>query len=961
MVLSVCRAFLRDPHDAEDAFQATFLVLVRNGGAIRRRDAMAGWLHGVAHRVAIQANSALARRRRLEREVAEMAVATSTYGPAAGDDLLPALHEEIARLPEKLRLAVVHCDLEGMTQAQAAAQLHWSRRTLQLRLAEGRARLKRRLARRGLAPSSATLGVILLREARAAVPQAWSEATVRAALATVNRAVTVGAVSAVAQQWGQEVFKVMLLRKLAWVSVTLMAAGLIGWGASAAFLSLGEQAPKGGAGARRPRRGGAVPAQGGDHRSAGGSGLRSCGRHISGSRPCARPRRQARRRRLGLRAPLCRRSLESDRHDGRAAEGARGRDRRRRAVLFRARETRERWRLLQQPDRLAQRSDRRRRAGFAPAWVEAGDMVKRGETALRLVRDDVPVRGRVLDSQGRPVAGVTVRIRAIWEVNGGIDLDAMLDSGAVPENMLQIARLYGKVLGEAAPAWQADPAPLWPGGRNAWTSGADGRFEVQGIGRDRIARLEFHGGGVADGTLDVMARPAKGSPKTRPLPSKRRDMGINDREAAFLGLYPQGTQLVGATFDFIAGPTKPIAGVIRLKGSGKTVEGAIVHAADPGTHTAVTARTDASGRFRLDGVPKGEYYQIQVNPRQGIDPFLRLWEIIDDTEGLKPIETAIEVPPGVIVTGRLIDKVTGRVVPPADVEYTKAPDNPATGDALAFSRLADGAFGLTVSPGRGMIAGAAAALGKDDPFIAAHLKAGDRSQKGIEARLYPHKLVGHHTYRFIDVPAGSGPLAVDLELTRGASRAVRLTGPDGLPVVGALAYGSSARDWSGTERSRRIDAATFEVGGLEPGHPRLLVFTHKARKLVGAAVLKDEDLKSTAPLEVKLVPAGVITGRLLDEDGLPWAGATFHVWMTDPDRPPSLGFGCAFGERVTADAQGRFRVEAFVPGVETEVMISVPNRLGVRLDAGNALRKPALKPGEVRDLGDVKAKEIHQQ
>jgi hypothetical protein len=137
-----------------------------------------------------------------------------------------------------------------------------------------------------------------------------------------------------------------------------------------------------------------------------------------------------------------------------------------------------------------------------------------------------------------------------------------------------------------------------------------------------------------------------------------------------------------------------------------------------------------------------------------------------------------------------------------------------------------------------------------------------------------------------------------------------------------------------------------------------LVFTHKARKLVGAAVLKDEDLKLSAPLEVRLVPVGAIAGRLLEDDGLPWAGATLRVWMSDPDRPPSLGFGCAFGEEFTADAQGRFRVEAFVPGVETEVTIAVPNRGGGQLDGGNALRKPALKPGEVRDLGDVKAKEI---
>ena len=241
MVLSVCRGILRDPHDAEDAFQATFLVLVKKGGTIRGRDALAGWLHRVAHRVAIQANTAAARRRTLERRVGQMAVATSTNGPAASDDWLPALHEEIARLPEKLRLAVVHCDLEGMTQAQAAAQLHWSERTIHYRLAEGRARLKRRLARRGLEPDGAILGTVLLGEARAAIPAGWSEATVRAAIATVNPTMAVGVVSAAANQLSQEVFKLMLLQKLTVTAATLLAAGLIAWGASAALVGLSQE------------------------------------------------------------------------------------------------------------------------------------------------------------------------------------------------------------------------------------------------------------------------------------------------------------------------------------------------------------------------------------------------------------------------------------------------------------------------------------------------------------------------------------------------------------------------------------------------------------------------------------------------------------------------------------------------------------------------------------------------
>ena len=704
-------------------------------------------------------------------------------------NLLPALHEEIARLPEKYRLAVVHCDLEGMTQAQAAEQLHWSRRTLQLRLAEGRARLRRRLARRGLAPDGATLGAVLLREAQAAVPAAWREATVRAAVAVVNPTIDrrgrLGDSSAIGSGGVQD-----HVAQEAHIGIGRPAGGRPDRLGGVGRLDLARAgAPAGGECATvstaRPTAETAVPRpKPGSADTAGtfpvrGRVLDPDGKPVAGAGVYVRPYAE---RRWSENDPMAARQkgrVASTDADGRfhfeldkgASDGSYWR-----GVTG--------WHKAQ----IAVAAP-----GFAPAWVEAGDMVKRGEMALRLVRDDVPVRGRVLDSQGRPVAGVVVRIRAIWEVNDGVDLDAMLASGAVDEeNMSRMAHRYGDSLGWATPTWRADPTPLWPGGRNTWTTGADGRFEVQGIGRDRIARLEFHGGGVADGTLDVMARPAKAPPRARPLPSMRA--GKPRSMAATL----RGRSSSGATFDYIAGPTKPIVGVVRLKGSGKPVEGAIVRGVDPGTHTAVTARTDAAGRFRLDGVPKAEFYQIEVNPRQGIDAFLRRWEIINDTEGLKPIEATVEVPPGVIVIGRLIDKATGRVVPPGDVEYTKAPDNVADGDALGFSRLADAAFGLTVPPGRGMIAGAAAVEGTVDPYVAAHLKAADRKDNTLEDRVYTHKLVGHHTYRFIDVPAGSGPLTVDLELTRGPSRVGRLIGPDGQPVVGAEAYGLSACDWAGT-------------------------------------------------------------------------------------------------------------------------------------------------------------------
>ena len=171
-----------------------------------------------------------------------MAAATTTSGPAASDELLPALHEEIARLPEKYRLAVVLCDLEGMTQAQAAGQLHWSERTLRRRLAEGRDRLKaptrpaaawHQTARCSGPCSCARRGPPCRRPGeRRPSARRWTWSIT---------AITAGAVSAAAQSLTREVLKIMLLQKLKLASAALLGAGLMAWGASAALISRGDE------------------------------------------------------------------------------------------------------------------------------------------------------------------------------------------------------------------------------------------------------------------------------------------------------------------------------------------------------------------------------------------------------------------------------------------------------------------------------------------------------------------------------------------------------------------------------------------------------------------------------------------------------------------------------------------------------------------------------------------------
>ena len=158
MVLRVCRSVLADPHDSQDAFQATFLVLVREARALWVRDSLGPWLHQVAYRTAACTRSAIARRRRHERRAARPEH-TPDVEPAA--ELERLLHYEIDRLPERYRAPVVLCDLEGRSHEQAARHLGWPVGTVKSRLSRGRERLRSRLLKSGVSPNAGLIATAL--------------------------------------------------------------------------------------------------------------------------------------------------------------------------------------------------------------------------------------------------------------------------------------------------------------------------------------------------------------------------------------------------------------------------------------------------------------------------------------------------------------------------------------------------------------------------------------------------------------------------------------------------------------------------------------------------------------------------------------------------------------------------------------------------------------------------------
>ncbi|HEX3448241.1 MAG TPA: RNA polymerase sigma factor [Isosphaeraceae bacterium] len=164
MVWHVCRSLVFDDHDAEDAFQASFLVLVQKAGSLRAHETIGPWLYAVAYRIGLNARAASSRRQTVERAAAAKAMEVRSSGRRDQsneiEELASLVHQEIMRLPERLRSAVILCDLEGQSYRQAAVQLELPLGTVQSRLARARQRLRDRFTQKGLSPMEPDRGVV---------------------------------------------------------------------------------------------------------------------------------------------------------------------------------------------------------------------------------------------------------------------------------------------------------------------------------------------------------------------------------------------------------------------------------------------------------------------------------------------------------------------------------------------------------------------------------------------------------------------------------------------------------------------------------------------------------------------------------------------------------------------------------------------------------------------------------
>jgi len=479
MVLSVCHRVLHHTQDAEDAFQATFIVLARRAGSIRKTDALASWLHGVAHHMATKAQRAASRRRAYENRSAAAQPPNPVWS-AAWREVQAVLDEEIECLPDTYRLPFVMCCLENCSCTEVARQLGLREGTVRSRVARARKKLQKRLLLRGVSLTT-VLGACALsgNTALSAVPPLLISSAIRTAtqVAMAPGAIThlVSPGVATLLHGANRVIGFNKLKATALLVATLVVG--VAWTVMAADKA--TSGPSGSGLETTPVQPDETPPTKPDASvEEKGDAVRVRGRVLD---PDGKPLQGAK-----LYVWVDYNYMKPVPSTVRAMTGPDGHF----DFTFAKQDIAEvgQWTANSTPEPWRHAVIVAAAPGYGGTWSKIAQSqmvnsprVEKGELVLRLVKDDVPVRGRVRDLEGRPVAGATVQVK-------NIDL------------------LYGC---------------LWEGLSEKVTTGEDGWFILTGIGRGRTATLRIaaptiqmqmvgvNTSAAASATVDLIAEPTK--------------------------------------------------------------------------------------------------------------------------------------------------------------------------------------------------------------------------------------------------------------------------------------------------------------------------------------------------------------------------------------------------------------------------------------------------------------------
>jgi RNA polymerase sigma factor (sigma-70 family) len=950
LVLGVCRRVLHDTHEAEDTFQATFLVLARKAGAISRRGSVAGWLYQVAYRAALKARTRTANRHRHERRVGRKSPA-DPLAEVSGRELLGLLDSEVRRLPERFREPLVLCYLDGRTRDEAARLLGWPVGTVKSRLARGRDLLRRRLTRRGVTLAGGLLPLALTESATGALPPVLLGSTTKAALPFAT-----GPLSSHASALAEGVLQTMFATKLKWATLWVLVISLFSLGAgllarqALAQNKDNERAKPADKGKQLPgTQGKTAP---GSRRGNGSHGMIFAGRVLDDA---GKPVIAAQVAVVVQPKAVWRRTAY------------------RQEVLVQGQTDRQgRFHLAAREASTEQFLDLYLLAGGKGYGLGYHQLPysanKQKEVVLRLQPEQV-LRGRLFDIQGRPAAKVRARVVQVRSpVSPAKSSSTMAGSAGIGGGGGGTYAGTLAIIDQGFSFLDSRPRTdlsLWP--KPVSTDG-QGRFAIHGFGRGQAVQLLIEDDRFALQKLTL-------------------EMGR--------GKTPQVVRRSLA-------PPQRIEGRIICEDTGRPVPGAQLGVYSyrkfrPGEQC--NGRTDQNGRFRLN-LYAGDRFHLSVYAPAG-GPYLSGYTNMVWPKGAIVHQMEIALPRGVLLQGKVVDQTTGQPVKGAKVWFRQFQDNLATGRKglviMAGNPIlsqADGTFRLAAATCKG--------------FLLCTVPGHDFIWRSIGTNLLTAGTPGGNRRYFHavipqDLKPQQGPKELTITVRRGVTVRGKVVGPDNKPVhnVAVFCPGELLRpdtdvfsifqpSGGNIPRVMLVKDGTFELTKCDPervyrvffldnpGQPRIQrgevtlpegrrrveastvvnTLLTKSKDRLGAAVGISAKQAKGQPITVKLLPCGSARVHFVDGQGKP---ARPNPWL-EMAVTPQQGKGKATlqaevvvlatwhtwnqtGALFRPDAGGRLTIPALIPGARY--------RLKARVGRAVVEQEITVEPGKMTVVPDI--------
>jgi beta-lactamase regulating signal transducer with metallopeptidase domain len=572
---------------------------------------------------------------------------------------------------------------------------------------------------------------------------------------------------------------------------------------------------------------------------------------------------------------------------------------------------------------------------------------------IKLPPPGEPIRGRLVNIDGRPVAGATVRIR--WFIDENERLSGVEEAEARGAKNAVWSVRVSHLLNVIEPVQLRDALPTT-------TSDADGWFELRDIGPKRLVQLLVQGDGIE--ATEIVARNEPGEKIV--IDADRHT------QAASLTVYPN-------EFVHAVGPSKPVEGRVLDLDTGEPIAGAVVRAfqvhgvrlssSREREHLATT--TDEGGRYRITGLPVGDGNALVAFATNNV-PYVPVARTADTSADGAAVQQDFRLKRGLWAEGRVFDAETRKpftgemsyyLFRNRELEEAIPGLRQAFVDGLYWTN-SQGEFRVPVLPSRGVLAFRydGRGMGRDgiDRFprgFGADDIAGSEDLGGTKVfPTIPFYLMPGNYERIAEIPATNGEESVRVDMPLFASRPVevRVVDGNGEPVSQFLAYGANERfGW------QPLDGPTFKIQDLLPAERRKVFVFHRGRNLAGGGFV---EFGAKETLKLELVEAGSVQGRLVDADGEPINDATLSVHyekLKSADNSavwaphPTL---TANPTHIPVDKNGRFRLDGLIPGWSYYAHASAPRPYqGQTIDIviGTVLTGVEVKAGENKDLGDI--------